>query len=202
MKLGLISLGTVGVIVAGAGLMPSNAPKFAPQDDGMVLTTDDNRVGGAGAGNIDDGSRTGDYENPELPPDAPPGSIPEGYTASRTGDAAICFDGTGYYPPGDTHIAATAHTIDGQYLNGDTTKYVVVNRQDYGNIPLGSKVYAYNHTTGQGTWAIVGDRGPTQTRSEMSVATAEALGVNIHRDGNGNYMNANSQDKVTFHFYN
>lgn len=146
------------------------------------------------------------YTNPILPEDPPNGTVPEGHTAQRSGSAAICFDGTGYFPKGDTHSSATAHTINGQYLNGDETKYVVVNRQDWEGkgqkFPLGSKVYAYNRNTGMGTWAIVGDRGPTQSRAEMSVATARALGVDIATNSNGNMKDACDEDSIDYFFYN
>lgn len=149
-----------------------------------------------------DGTVSTNYPTVDLPPGPIDGSIPEGYYTTRSGTAALCFDGTGYSPVGDTYIPKTAYKINGQYLNGDTTPYVVVNRADYGNIPLGSKVYVYNHNTGRGTWAIAGDRGPANHgRAEMSVATANAIGATIPRDANGNYMNAIAAHKITFHVY-
>jgi|694.fasta_scaffold82797_3 hypothetical protein len=137
-----------------------------------------------------------------LSPESTPTGVPAGWIGKRTGPPAIVFDGTGYYPPGDTHIPATAYKIGGQYLNGDITKFVVVNRQDYNNFKMGSKVYVYNHTTKQATWAIAGDRGPTQTRSEMSVATAEAIGVKILKGSDGKYRNAvDGNYIVSFYFF-
>jgi hypothetical protein len=63
-------------------------------------------------------------------------------------------------------------------------------------------VYVYNHTTKQATWAIAGDRGPTQTRSEMSVATAEAIGVKILKGSDGKYRNAvDGNYIVSFYFF-
>jgi len=136
-------------------------------------------------------------------PDNNTSGAPTGWIAKRTGPAAICFDGTGYYPTGDTHIAATAYKINGSYLNGDKTKYVVVNRQDYNNFKLGSRVYVYNNTAKVGTWAIAGDRGPNQNRAEMSVATAEAVGVKIAKTASGSYKNAvDGNYSITFYFYN
>ena len=147
-------------------------------------------------------SPTASFPNGEnLPPTGDTGGAPDGYFAARTGPAAVCFDGTGYYPQGDTHIPATAHKINGQYLNGDVTPYVVVNRQDWGNIPMGTKAYVYNHNTGLGTWAIAGDKGPVQGRSEISVATANSIGATIPRDSNGNMMNAIANHNISIYFY-
>jgi len=152
------------------------------------------------------GGVAGSMPQDPLPsgPGAPSGQVeqaPDGYYLSRTGSAAICFDGGGYYPPGDTHSPGTAYQINGQYLNGDVTPYVVVNLADYENVPMGTRVYVHNHSTGLGTWAIAGDRGPDQSRAEISVATANAIGANIHRDSSGNMMNAVDGHTLSFYFY-
>jgi len=134
-----------------------------------------------------------------LPEDAPDVSQAR---LSRTGSAAICFDGSGTsHPAGDTYLPGTAYSPGGQPLNGDVTKYVVVNKADYGNVAMGSKVYVYNNTTGMGTWAIAGDRGPNQGVSEMSTATANAIGVQIGRNSQGGYANSCSSDQVSYYFY-
>jgi hypothetical protein len=208
---GPLALSGLVAVAVGAGLHNQMLPQ-RPQP--AIENYEDNYPGGGNAGGGGGGGGApssqadrvwgnGTNQANNLPPPPTDGSIPEGAFASRGGTAAICFDGTGYSPVGDTYIPATAHTINGQYLNGDVTPYVVVNRADYGNIPMGTKVYVYNHNTGQGTWAIAGDRGPANHgRAEMSVATANAIGASIPRDSNGNLMNAVAPHNISFHFYN
>jgi len=197
---GPLLLGGVIAIAVGTGIPNQflNRNSRPPEEDISYPQA------GSGSGGM--GSQSGttaeNQFNPNGYPPPPEGTIPSGYNTTREGTAALCFDGTGYSPAGDTFIPATAHTMNGQYLNGDTTPYVVVNRADYGNVPLGSKVYVYNHNTGKGTWAVAGDRGPDNIgKAEMRVATANAIGADIPRDQNGNMKNAIAPHQISYYFY-
>lgn len=142
---------------------------------------------------------SGGYLNPAagLQGQPPPAMNADG-SFTRTGKASICFDGSGTHPPGDTFIPRTAYEPGGKPLNGDITPYVVVNRADYDLVEMGSKAYAYCHETQMGVWAIVGDRGPDQTKSELSRAAALAIGIRI--EGNGCYVGYQTPT-VTIQFF-
>jgi hypothetical protein len=140
---------------------------------------------------------TGLPENPPQPGDIPPGGI-----ANQTGMASVDFDGIGQYPANDTHIGDTSlHTADGQPLNGDVTKYVVYNPIDNPGVKPGDRAYVYNYNTGQGTWAIVGDAGPRQSKAEVSAATFQAVGGQIDRNADGSYRNSGSDHKLSITYY-
>ena len=126
-----------------------------------------------------------------------PNALPGQSYMTRSGEAALVTDGTGKAAAGEGKMHQNdtwMHNKDGSALNTDTQKFVVVNRQDYGNVPKGTKVLVTDQQTGNQTIAFAGDRGPQQNRSEASRATLRDLGIGT----TGNSVNGNH--KLTFQF--
>ena len=199
-----------GAVVLGFNLIPNPAPPPSEPRDSVEPMQLRQSLGGGGndtPGGTNDPNTPGGTNDtvgandpPSMPPPNPPdGTIPPGAQDSITGKAAICFDGSGYHPPGDTYSPRTAYEPGGIPLNGDTTPYVVVNAQDAAKYPLGSYVYAYNNETHQGVKAIVGDHGPTQSVNEMSTATANALGLHVSGNSVG-YARGNNANVTYYHY--
>lgn len=67
----------------------------------------------------------------------------------------------------------TSYSVNGQYLDANKDFYVVVPIDS--DIPLGTQVHVYDHTSNISTVAIVGDRGPAY--GEISLALAQHLGA-------------------------
>lgn len=105
----------------------------------------------------------------------PPGTATEFFTID-TFNQAVDTDGSGIPPYLDrTRQSQTSYKnpATGEYLNANTDSYFVVPLSS--NIPLGTKVKAYDRTTNRTVYGIVGDRGPAF--GEMSLAAAKALGI-------------------------
>ena len=104
----------------------------------------------------------------------------DGKTITVQSGVRIDTDGKNPPPFNDPHYQDET-SLPG--LDANVDNYVVVPIGS--KIPLGSQVYVYNHTTGKGVMAQVGDRGPTQNGfGEMSLAAAREIGS--WRDGMGN----------------
>lgn len=87
---------------------------------------------------------------------------------------ALDTDGSAPPPFSDpTWQNQTSYSINDQYLNANTDFYVVIPLDS--DIPLGTQVNVYDHTSGKSTVAIVGDKGPAY--GEISLALAQYLGA-------------------------
>lgn len=101
---------------------------------------------------------------------------------SLTFTAPAMIDGDGRGPShGDPDYQPdTSLHDDGEPLNSDADRYVVVPPQIRDGVPgvvLGCQARVVNTRTGRATDAVVGDIGPKSKLGEISIATARAIGV-------------------------
>jgi hypothetical protein len=97
------------------------------------------------------------------------------------GAGRIDDDGLGPSDGDPYHQNTTSLKQNGKSLNGNSDKYIVVPPAIlYGikAIILGCQAYVINTLNGMNTEAVVADIGPPDKIGEMSVACAEALGIN------------------------
>jgi len=95
--------------------------------------------------------------------------------------AAIDADGSGPSHGDPDWQGDTSLHQNGQPLNSDTDKYIVVPpaiRDGVKPTILGCQAYVVNITNGAQTEAVVGDVGPHKKLGEISIACAKALGIN------------------------
>ncbi len=101
---------------------------------------------------------------------------------SITYRAKAAIDGDGIGPShGDPDWQNdTSLHQNGQALNSDTDRYVVVPpaiRDGVKGVVLGCQAYVVNTRNGMSTEAVVGDIGPHVKLGEISIACAKALGI-------------------------
>jgi len=100
---------------------------------------------------------------------------------SYTAKAAIDSDGSGPHFGDSTAQDDTSLHQDGAPLNASIDKYIVVPPaivHGVKGIVLGCQAHVKNTKNGRETDAVVGDIGPHHKLGEISIATAEAIGIN------------------------
>ncbi len=111
----------------------------------------------------------------------------DGEVVTFTADADIDCDGSGGNPHHDPFFQPDTRLHNhGKALNAEEERYVVVPPvvlQKTKGIVMGSKALCRNKKNGLTAWGVVGDSGPRKKIGEVSVAMAEALGL----DGNPNH---------------
>jgi hypothetical protein len=105
---------------------------------------------------------------------------------TTSGLAKIDTDGDSAFSGSDqTWNAATSGTVDGQYVNSGEYAYVVVSQeQEQAGVQLGDWALVTNGATGQQVWARVEDVGPSGGQNEISVAAANAVGIQVQSNSN------------------
>lgn len=94
--------------------------------------------------------------------------------------ARIDGDGTGPSHGDPDYQNATTLQHNGHSLNADVDKYIVVPPaiiSGVAGIVLGSQAHCLNTLNGQECYAVVGDIGPHLKLGEVSIASAQALGI-------------------------
>lgn len=95
--------------------------------------------------------------------------------------AAVDTDGSGPLHGDPDAQSDTSLHLDGNALNADVDRYIVVPpaiRDGVAGIVLGCQGEVWNKRNGLSTKVVVGDIGPHKKLGEVSVATANALGIN------------------------
>ena len=101
-------------------------------------------------------------------------------TVSFTAKAAIDSDGSGPHFGDSTAQDDTSLHQDGEPLNSSVDKYIVVPPaivRGVKGVVLGCQAHVTNKDNGLETDAVVGDVGPRHKLGEISISTAEALGI-------------------------
>jgi len=95
-----------------------------------------------------------------------------------TAKMAIDGDGTGSSHGDPDFQPRTSLNLNGQYLNSDVDKYIVVPPAIINGVePIVLGCQAFVSYKGQRTEAVVGDIGPRHKIGEGSIALAKALGI-------------------------
>lgn len=100
------------------------------------------------------------------------------FSLEWTDDAAIDTDGIGPLHGDPCAQRQTTLKVNGQYLNADLDRYIVVPPQVRDAVaPAVIGCGGYVEYNGKRTNVVVGDIGPRKKIGEVSVATAKALGI-------------------------
>ena len=97
-----------------------------------------------------------------------------------TSKAAIDGDGSGTETPGDTFQADTSLHQNGEPLNSQVDRYIVVPPVivwAVEGVVMGCQAFVTNTKNGRSSEAVVGDIGPHRKLGEISSALAVALGI-------------------------
>lgn len=116
-----------------------------------------------------------------------------------TAGAMIDTDGRGPLHGDPDAQADTSLHLDGRALNADIDRYIVLPPEIIVAVPgivLGCQVFVINALTHQMTRAVVGDVGPRGKLGEMSVACAQAIGIDPSPTTGGE-----SRHVITYHVW-
>lgn len=95
--------------------------------------------------------------------------------------AAVDTDGIGPHHGDPCAQSETTLKLNGESLNADVDRYIVVPPaivHGVKGIVMGCQAFCSNTKNGRSTEAVVGDIGPHKKLGEVSVACADALGLN------------------------
>ena len=147
---------------------PSSSPGSGYGGDGLSQAISNNANGGAGFGSPQDLSALGDP------------------LVTTAGTAHIDTDGDPAFSNGDgTWNPNTTGTVNGQSVDSGQYAYVVVSpEQEAAGVQIGDWALVTNDATGQQVWARVEDVGPSGGQNEISVAAANAVGIQVQSNSN------------------
>lgn len=106
----------------------------------------------------------------------------DGRYVSFISNLDVCNDGSGPSHGDPYHQAQTAYYNNGEYLNADVDKYIVVPPQIRSMVPpvvMGCQARITNLMTGVWHAAVVGDIGPSEKTGEAAYCVANIINPDI-----------------------